>query len=245
MKRIIRLTESDLARIVRRVIKENEYEEDEYDEDDEDYKAFIDSYSDEPINTPKTRMADFNEPYDSIGGHSVNDLKRAFNKTKREDEEWGQTDAGKHQSQDLINMAIDILEDEYGYDGDELNEMNEMDIVESLYEEGEDDLASQIEYLLDEEGIGERSGGELGEGFDDFITKKRFKDYNPREFRTIKKDDYKRNLRPGMRDFEGTELMGSDEDDYNDFEDLSMYNPYYGTNDDDFEEEDFDDEEFV
>ncbi len=252
MKRIIRLTESDLARIVRRVIKENEYEEDEYDEDDdddEDYKAFIDSYSDEPINTPKTRMADPNEPYDSIGGHSVNDLKRAFNKTKREDEEWGQTDAGKHQSQDLINMAIDILEDEYGYDGDELNEMNEMDIVESLYEEGEDDLASQIEYLLDEEGIGERSGGELGEGFDDFITKKRFKDYNPREFRTIKKDDYKRNLRPGMRDFEGTELMGAEEEPFDDYKDLSMYNPYYGTNDDDFdddfEEEDFDDEEFI
>jgi hypothetical protein len=232
MKRIIRLTESDLARIVRRVIKENEYEEDEYDEDDdddEDYKAFIDSYSDEPINTPKTRMADPNEPYDSIGGHSVNDLKRAFNKTKREDEEWGQTDAGKHQSQDLINMAIDILEDEYGYDGDELNEMNEMDIVESLYEEGEDDLASQIEYLLDEEGIGERSGGELGEGFDDFITKKRFKDYNPREFRK--------------------ELMGAEEEPFDDYKDLSMYNPYYGTNDDDFdddfEEEDFDDEEFI
>jgi hypothetical protein len=241
MKRIIRLTESDLARIVRRVIKENEYEEDDYDEDDEDYKAFIDSYSDEPINTPKRRIADLNEPYDSIGGHSVNDLKRAFNKTMGKDEEWGQTDAGKQQSQDLINMAIDILEDEYGYDGDELNEMNEMDIVESLYEEGEDDLASQIEYLLDEEGIGERSGGELGEGFDDDLTKRRFKDYNPANFRRIPKDA----LRTGMRDFEGTELMGTKEDPFDDYKDLSMYNPYYGTNDDDFEEEDFDDEEFV
>ena len=241
MKRIIRLTESDLARIVRRVIKENEYEEDEYDEDDEDYKAFIDSYSDEPLNTPKRRIADFNEPYDSIGGHSVNDLKRAFNKTMGKDEEWGQTDAGKQQSQDLINMAIDILEDEYGYDGDELNEMNEMDIVESLYEEGEDDLASQIEYLLYEEGIGERSGGELGEGFDDDLTKRRFKDYNPANFRKIPKDA----LRTGMRDFEGTELMGAEEDPFDDYKDLSMYNPYYGTNDDDFEEEDFDDEEFV
>jgi len=33
------------------------------------------------------RKIDPNEPYDSIGGHSVNDLKRAFAKTKGRDEE--------------------------------------------------------------------------------------------------------------------------------------------------------------
>ncbi len=35
-------------------------------------------------------FADFDEPYDSIGGHSVNDLKRAFAKTKGRDEELGE-----------------------------------------------------------------------------------------------------------------------------------------------------------
>jgi hypothetical protein len=34
--------------------------------------------------------ADEDEPYDSIGGHSVNDLKKAFAKTKGRDEELGE-----------------------------------------------------------------------------------------------------------------------------------------------------------
>ncbi len=96
MKRIIRLTESDLTRIVKRIIKEND-----------DYK----------------------------------------------DEEFGQTDKGEEELQDLIEEARDILENECGYDIEEINSMDERDIVECLFEEGHEDLASEIEDLLEQEGF--------------------------------------------------------------------------------------------
>jgi len=96
MKKIIRLTESDLTRIVKRIIKEND-----------DYK----------------------------------------------DEEFGQTDKGEEELQDLIEEARDILENECGYDIEEINSMDERDIVECLFEEGHEDLASEIEDLLEQEGF--------------------------------------------------------------------------------------------
>jgi hypothetical protein len=152
----------------------------------------------------------------------------------------------------LIEEARDILENELGYSIEEINSMDEIDMVDILSDEY-DYLALEIDELLNQEGfynvdedepydaIGGQSVNdlkkafaktkgrdeELGEGWDDPLTKKRFsQDYNPSRFSKLPKNA----LRPGMRDFEGTMLMAKDEDeDYNDWEDLS----------------DMDDEEFV
>jgi hypothetical protein len=113
MKKIIRLTESDLTRIVKRVIKEN------------------DDYKDRSMYDP------YYEDDDSY----------------EEDEDLGSTDKGEEKLQDLIEEARDILENELGFSIDEINEMSEREIVECLYDEGYEELAEEMEELLDQEGF--------------------------------------------------------------------------------------------
>jgi hypothetical protein len=113
MKKVIKLTEADLTRIVRRVIKEN------------------DDYKDRSM-------------YDSYYGDDD---------SYEEDEDLGSTDEGEEELQDLIEEARDILENELGFDIDEINEMSEREMVECLFDEGYDEIASEMEELLDQEGF--------------------------------------------------------------------------------------------
>lgn len=114
MKKVIKLTEADLTRIVRRVIKENETIR-EF--EDEDFLRGADKYETE------------------------------------EDEPLGSTDKGEEKLQDLIEEARDILENELNYDIEEINEMSEREMVECLFNEGYDEIASEMEELLDQEGF--------------------------------------------------------------------------------------------
>ncbi len=163
-----------------------------------------------------------------------------------EDEEWGETDRGEQNLQDLLEEARDILENELGYSIDAINEMDEYDIVDDLHAHFYNELAYEIEHLLEKEGfadedepydsIGAHSvkdlerafsktkskDEELDEGWDDFIQKRRYpEDYKPEKYRRIPKG-FLRQHSGRMIDPEGTILTKSDEDpfdEYTDFDD--------------------------
>jgi|688.fasta_scaffold1055514_1 hypothetical protein len=116
MKKIIRLTESDLTRIVRRTLNEME------DKNWDDHKEENDfSYFDTDM-------------YNGL-----------------DDEEWGETDGGGggEELQDLIKDAKEFLENECGYDLDDINLMSVDDIVDTIFDEGNIVLAQKIDNLLD------------------------------------------------------------------------------------------------
>ena len=162
------------------------------------------------------------------------------------DEEWGETDKGEQNLQDLLEEARDFLENELGYSIDAINEMDEYDIVDELHAHFYNELAYEIEHLLEKEGFADEDepydsiGGhsvndlkqafaktkgkdeELGEGWDDFVQKKRYPgDYKPENYRRIPKG-FLRKHSGRMIDPEGTILTKSDEDpfdEYTDFDD--------------------------
>jgi hypothetical protein len=122
MKKIIRLTESDLTRIVRRTL--NEMEDDDFirgadknwdDHEEEDDFSYFDT-----------------DMYNGL-----------------DDEEWGETDGGGEELQDLIKDAKEFLENECGYDLDDINLMSVDDIVDTIFDEGNIVLAQKIDNLLD------------------------------------------------------------------------------------------------
>ena len=199
MKKIIRLTESDLTRIVRRVIKENEYEV--YDQDMDDYSELAPSYDSDRKFMGMVKPSGDMEMYEDEDDRT---MRGRFFDDEEEDEEWGETDMGEEELQDLLEEARDILENELGMSIDAINEMDEWYIVDVLHEHMYDELAYEIEHLLEKEGFADFDepydsiGGhsvkdlerafsktkskdeELDEGWDDFTQKKRYpEDYKP------------------------------------------------------------------
>jgi len=226
MKKIIRLTESDLIRLVKKTINEME---------DEDFMRGAD------------RNWEDRDEDDDYKDRSMYSPYYGDDEDFEEDEEWGETDMGEEELQDLIEDARDILENELGFSIDAINEMDEFDIVDALHDHMYDELAYDIEHLMEKEGfynvdedepydsIGGHSVNdikrafdnikkdnkgemeeELDETWDDFTQKKRYpKGYREEDLASIPKSYFKI---PRRLDYEGTIGMPKKQEPFDDYE---------------------------
>lgn len=224
MKKIIRLTESDLARIVRRTINEMDDEdlmrsvdrnwEDREEDEDDDYSGLKDVHR----KWYDQNMGKHKEDRDEDDDYKDRSMHSPY---YGDDEEWGQTDMGEEELQDLIEEAKDILENELGFSIDAINEMDEFDILDALRDHSYDELAGDIEYLMEKEGFysdEEELEEELEEGWDDFTQKRRYpEDYKAEKYRKVPKGVFKKGHKI---DFEGTTLSPKEEDPFDEYEDF-------------------------
>ena len=210
MKKVIRLTEADLTKIIKRTINEM---------DDEDFMRSVDR-----------NWEDRMEDEDDYKDRSMYSPYYGDDEDFEEDEEWGQTDMGEEELQDLIEEARDILENELGFSIDAINEMDEFDIIDALRDHSYDELAGDIEYLMEKEGFynvdedetyedeEDHEEVELDETWDDFTQKRRNpKGYNPSKYERIPRDYFKS---PRRLDPEGTIGIPKKEDPFDEFEEL-------------------------
>jgi hypothetical protein len=216
MKKIIRLTESDLARIVKRVIQEGNIEKSSKEKDlDVKMENFRDKIRDflkskdckvkqvgtdfeihcdgehvgqvmfrrDKITIKKegskfgkdfkfNEMGDIKSELTRIVKRTINEMEdedfmrgadKNWDNHKEddfsdldntmydglEDEEWTDYDEKMEHLEILIGQARDFLENECGYDLHDINLMSEDDIAEALFDEGNIELAQEIDNLLD------------------------------------------------------------------------------------------------
>jgi len=171
-------------------------------------------------------------------------MRGRFFDDEEDDEEWGETDRGEQNLQDLLEEARDILENELGMSIDAINEMDEWYIVDVLHYHMYNELAYDIEYFLEKEGFADEDepydsiGGhsvndlkkafaktkskdeELDEGWDDFVQKKRYpEDYKPEKYMKFPKGFLRKHSGRKI-DPEGTILTKSDEDPFDEYMDF-------------------------
>jgi hypothetical protein len=118
----------------------------DYEEDDDDYSGLKDVHR----KWYDQNMGKHKEDRDEDDDYKDRSMYSPY---YGDDKEWGERDMGEESLQDLIEEARDILENELGFSIDAINEMDEFDIVDALHDHMYDELAYDIEHLMEKEGF--------------------------------------------------------------------------------------------